>query len=37
MNEIGILSIEKELLNEIDYKKIINNLTSNKTRKVYYN
>lgn len=34
LNELAILSIEKELLKEIDYKIVINNFVSQKIRKI---
>lgn len=34
LNRLVILSIEKDLLGEIDYKKIISNFASKKARKV---
>lgn len=34
LNWLTLLSIEKEMLNEIDYKYIINNFASKKARKV---
>ncbi|XP_070024033.1 uncharacterized protein LOC142179527 [Nicotiana tabacum] len=34
LNGLAILSIEKELLEKIDYKKIINNFASQKARKI---
>jgi len=34
LSGLAILSIEKELLEEIDYTKIINNFASKKNRKI---
>ena len=34
LSGLAILSIEKELLEEIDYTKIINNFASQKARKI---
>ena len=36
LNELPLLSIEKEMLNEIDYNSLINNFASQKARKVNF-
>lgn len=36
LNGLAILSIEKELLEETDYKQIINNFASQKARKINF-
>ena len=34
LSELAILSIEKEMLEELKYKNLINNFASHKTRKI---
>ena len=37
LNELAILSIEKEMLAELEYKNLISNFTSQKARKINFN
>ena len=37
LNELAILSIEKEMLAELEYKNLISNFASQKTRKINFN
>ena len=36
LNELAILSIEKEMLEELEYKNIISQFASQKARKIYF-
>ena len=36
LSELAILSIEKEMLEELEYKNIISQFASQKARKIYF-
>ena len=36
LNKLAILSIEKEMLEELEYKNIISQFASQKARKIYF-